>query len=303
MSQPPNTTSLRGARGTKSEMRGLRPSVRLPRRTVPIWVRLPMGRERPWRIASTPAMKVVATAPIPGRRTPSLPWAGAMGRAFALVMIEASLRPSATKRQKRESSTPRGGGQRCDRGSGGRDAPGAGEEGESGRGQLAVVARSHEALLSHMVVEDARAGEVLLGVERIEHEDPGVSGKSAVVEEIERQVTHGHLRCSTFWAARFLSREASRKTQSESSGRALPLSRSSFSRPARARGPSPLEAAPVVHSSGPEKTLEILARRVIPRLYARAHSRRDAAPPSSTTVAPQPPESGGASAKRAIPGS
>src|SRR6266568_467718 len=229
MSQPPKTTSLRGARGTKSEMRGLRPSVRLPSRTVPIWVRLPMGRDRPLRIASTPAMKVVATAPIPGKRTPSLPWAGAMGRAFALVMIEASLRPPAAKRQTRESSTPRGRGQRCRRGSGGRDAPGAGEEGEGGRGQLAVVPRSHEAPLPHVVVEDARAGEVLLGLERVEHEDPGVSGKSAVVEEIERQVTHGHLGCSTFWAARFLSRGRPEKRESESSGRALPLSRSEFS--------------------------------------------------------------------------
>jgi len=33
-------------------------------------------------------MKVVATAPIPGKSTPSLPWAGAMGRPFAFVMIE-----------------------------------------------------------------------------------------------------------------------------------------------------------------------------------------------------------------------
>jgi len=47
-----------------------------------------MGRDKPLRIASTPAMKVVATAPIPGKSTPSLPWAGAMGRPFAFVMIE-----------------------------------------------------------------------------------------------------------------------------------------------------------------------------------------------------------------------
>src|SRR2546422_8391686 len=34
-------------------------------------------------------------------------------------------------------------------------------------------------------------------------------------------------------------------------------------------GPPPLEAAPVVHSSGPEKTLEIFGRRVTPRTYTR----------------------------------
>ncbi len=57
-------------------MRGVRFSVRLPRRMVAIWVRLPMGLASPRRAASTPATKVVATAPKPGRRTPSLPLAG-----------------------------------------------------------------------------------------------------------------------------------------------------------------------------------------------------------------------------------
>src|SRR5438046_1890884 len=59
-------------------MRGDLPSVRLPRRIVPICVSEPMGFERPLRMASTPAMKVVATAPIPGQRIPSLPEAGRM---------------------------------------------------------------------------------------------------------------------------------------------------------------------------------------------------------------------------------
>src|SRR5882724_986249 len=45
---------------------------------VPIWVSEPMGFEIPRRIASTPAMNVVATAPIPGSKIPSLPVAGRM---------------------------------------------------------------------------------------------------------------------------------------------------------------------------------------------------------------------------------
>ena len=64
------------ASGTNSLISGDRPSVRLPSRMVPIWVSEPMGLEIPRRIASTPAMKVVATAPIPGVRMPSLPVAG-----------------------------------------------------------------------------------------------------------------------------------------------------------------------------------------------------------------------------------
>src|SRR4029450_11476016 len=72
MSQPPNTTSLSDASGTKSLMSGERPSVRLPRRTVPIWVSDPIGDASPRRTASTPAMVVVLTAPIPTRRMPSL---------------------------------------------------------------------------------------------------------------------------------------------------------------------------------------------------------------------------------------
>ena len=41
----------------------------------------PIGGCRPWRAAMTPAMKVDATAPMPGVRTPSLPVAGAICRA------------------------------------------------------------------------------------------------------------------------------------------------------------------------------------------------------------------------------
>ena len=76
-SQAPNTMSSRAASGTKSLISGDRFSVRLPRRMVAIWVSEPMGLARPRRMLSTPAMKVVATAPRPGVRIPSLPEAGA----------------------------------------------------------------------------------------------------------------------------------------------------------------------------------------------------------------------------------
>ena len=66
------------ARGTKSLIAGLRPSVRLPSRTVPNWVNDPIGFPRPRLIASRPAMNVVVTAPMPGISTPSLPSAGAI---------------------------------------------------------------------------------------------------------------------------------------------------------------------------------------------------------------------------------
>ena len=59
---------------------GARRSVRLPRRIVPIWVSDPIGRPLPRRTVSTPAMKVVATAPSPTSSTPSFPCAGAISR-------------------------------------------------------------------------------------------------------------------------------------------------------------------------------------------------------------------------------
>src|SRR5262245_14377470 len=78
MSHPPNTRSSSGASGTTSLIFGERPSVRLPRRTVPICVSEPIGFAKPLRMASTPAMVVVLTAPRPTSRTPSLPRAGAI---------------------------------------------------------------------------------------------------------------------------------------------------------------------------------------------------------------------------------
>jgi len=57
---------------------GVLPSVRLPSRMVLSWVTEPMGLAMPRLMASTPAMKVVVTAPMPGMRIPSFPSAGWM---------------------------------------------------------------------------------------------------------------------------------------------------------------------------------------------------------------------------------
>src|ERR1700733_2676058 len=73
--------SFRSARGMNPLMSGLRAAVRLPRRMVAICVVDPMGLAKPRRIASTPAMSVVATAPMPGIMTPSFPVAGLMAAA------------------------------------------------------------------------------------------------------------------------------------------------------------------------------------------------------------------------------
>jgi hypothetical protein len=56
--------------------------VRLPRRMVPICVTEPMGLASPLRTASTPAIRVVATAPMPTVITPSLPLAGWIADVF-----------------------------------------------------------------------------------------------------------------------------------------------------------------------------------------------------------------------------
>src|ERR1700683_2585486 len=62
---------------------------------VPSCVREPTGGAIPRRIKSTPDIKVVLTAPIPGMSTPNLPFAGAMLTGlriqfplFALVLCE-----------------------------------------------------------------------------------------------------------------------------------------------------------------------------------------------------------------------
>src|SRR5665213_1471491 len=77
-SHAPNTRSSSLASGTKSLISGARFSVRLPSRMVAVCVIDPIGFASPRRILSTPAMNVVATAPRPGVRIPSLPEAGAI---------------------------------------------------------------------------------------------------------------------------------------------------------------------------------------------------------------------------------
>ena len=77
-SHAPKTMSSSFASGTKSLIRGDRFSVRLPSRMVAICVNDPIGFDFPRRMLSTPAMNVVATAPNPGVRIPSVPVAGAM---------------------------------------------------------------------------------------------------------------------------------------------------------------------------------------------------------------------------------
>src|SRR5258707_156829 len=77
MSQPAKTRSSKLASGKNSLIFGDRPSVRFPSRMVPTWVKEPMGSAMPLRTASTPATKVVATAPMPGIITPNLPFASA----------------------------------------------------------------------------------------------------------------------------------------------------------------------------------------------------------------------------------
>ena len=64
--------------GTNSLIAGARPSVRFPRRIVPSCVSDPTGRDFLRRTRSTPAMKVVATAPMPTVSTPSFPFGRAM---------------------------------------------------------------------------------------------------------------------------------------------------------------------------------------------------------------------------------
>src|SRR5207249_5395693 len=88
MSQPVKTKSFRVARGRNSLILGERASVRFPSRTVPIWVSDPMGLARPFRMASTPATNVVATAPMPGIMMPSFPLAGSISpRCFDSVSV------------------------------------------------------------------------------------------------------------------------------------------------------------------------------------------------------------------------
>src|SRR3981189_3515943 len=87
MSHPPKVRSVSSARGTNFLMSVQRPSVRFPSRMVPICVSDPTGCDLPLRTSSTPAMKVVLTAPIPGSSTPSFPLAGAILEGFSMPLL------------------------------------------------------------------------------------------------------------------------------------------------------------------------------------------------------------------------
>src|SRR5260370_1368905 len=87
MSQPPKVGSFNSARGTNFLMSGEGASVCLRRRMVPICVSDPTGSALPLRTSSTPGIKVVLTAPMPGSRTPSFPLAGAILEGFSILLL------------------------------------------------------------------------------------------------------------------------------------------------------------------------------------------------------------------------
>src|SRR6185295_19276078 len=132
-------------------------------------------------------------APMPGSNTPSCPFAGLMSRPFPASDMQTPLGRASCCSRKR-ASVPRpthsahgfsGTGSGLDGGK----ASGGGEKGEGRLLQLVVVPRAHEASFAEVVVEDTRALQPLVGLERIEHEDAAIPGKP-VVEEAEVQVTH-----------------------------------------------------------------------------------------------------------------
>src|SRR6516165_896228 len=106
MSQPPKTRSSNRASFTKSLIFGERPSVRFPRRIVPICVSDPTGTAFFVRTSSTPAMKVVATAPIPGSSTPSFPFGAAILVGFSMNFLSFSIGEQQRVEQLRTDAVP-----------------------------------------------------------------------------------------------------------------------------------------------------------------------------------------------------
>src|SRR5215468_11064238 len=90
----------------KSLMRGERPSVRLPRRIVPICVSEPTGCAFFVRTSSTPAIKVVATAPMPGNSTPSFPFGAAILAGFFMNLLGLSIGEQQRVEQLRTDTVP-----------------------------------------------------------------------------------------------------------------------------------------------------------------------------------------------------
>src|SRR5215469_1544553 len=106
MSQPPQTRSSRSASFTKSLIFGERASVRFPRRIVPICVSDPTGTAFFVRTSSTPAMKVVATAPMPGNSTPSFPFGAAILAGFFMNLLGLSIGEQQRVEQLRADTVP-----------------------------------------------------------------------------------------------------------------------------------------------------------------------------------------------------
>ena len=74
MSQPPNTISLRSAKGTTSLILGNLFSSFFPKRILANWVIEPIGFANPFLTANVPTTNVEATAPpTPTTKTPNLP--------------------------------------------------------------------------------------------------------------------------------------------------------------------------------------------------------------------------------------
>src|SRR6516165_868488 len=106
MSQPPKTRSSSRASFTKSLIFGERASVRFPRRIVPICVSDPTGTAFFVRTSSTPAMKVVATAPMPGNSTPSFPFGAAILAGFFMNLLGLSIGEQQRVQQLRTDTVP-----------------------------------------------------------------------------------------------------------------------------------------------------------------------------------------------------
>src|SRR5438270_523139 len=114
-SQPPKARFSSGVSGTSSLIICQRFSLRFPRRMCAICVSDPMGRPRPRRAASTPAMNVVATAPIPGSSTASFPSAGAMLVRLNSLIYASVLSRLYQRRMPATSASRAGGAAHCKR--------------------------------------------------------------------------------------------------------------------------------------------------------------------------------------------
>src|SRR6202008_860396 len=80
--------------------------VRCPSRIVPICVNDPTGTAFFVRTSSTPAMEVVATAPMPGNSTPSFPFGAATLVGFSMNFLSFSIGEQQRTQQFRTDTVP-----------------------------------------------------------------------------------------------------------------------------------------------------------------------------------------------------